>query len=45
MNLSDKDLKSIIGGISVWAVAGITAGVIFGIGVVDGIARPLKCRD
>ena len=44
MKLNDYELKQISGGISVWGVVGILAGLIFGIGVVDGYARPPKCR-
>ena len=42
--LNVNELKSIVGGISVWGVIGIIAGLIFGVGVIDGIVRPLKCR-
>ncbi|MFA5602479.1 MAG: class IIb bacteriocin, lactobin A/cerein 7B family [Bacilli bacterium] len=42
--LSVRELKSIEGGISHWAVAGIIGGIIFIIGVIDGFIRPLKCR-
>ncbi|MBE6140146.1 MAG: class IIb bacteriocin, lactobin A/cerein 7B family [Firmicutes bacterium] len=42
--LSKKELKKISGGISAWGIAGIILGIIFGIGVVDGIVRPLECN-
>lgn len=44
MKLSNKELQNITGGISVWAVLGIIAGAIFGIGAIDGYVRPVKCR-
>ena len=42
--INEKELKSIKGGLSIWAILGIAAGVVFGIGVFDGIIRPLKCN-
>lgn len=42
--LSNKELKRISGGISAWGIAGIIFAIIFGIGVVDGIVRPLECN-
>ena len=42
--LDTKELKQIKAGISGWAVAGIAAGITFLIGILDGIARPFKCR-
>ena len=44
MKLSNKELKSVVGGVSVWAILGAIAGVIFGFGAVDGYVRPVKCR-
>lgn len=44
INLNDKELNNITGGISVWGIIGIIAGAIFGIGAVDGYVRPYKCR-
>lgn len=44
VDISNKELKSVVGGISAWAVIGIIAGLIFGIGVIDGYVRPLRCR-
>lgn len=44
MKLSKNELKKIKGGASVWAIIGIIAGIIFGVGGVDGYARPVKCR-
>lgn len=46
-SLSDKELKMIVGGgisISAWAIFGIIASVIFGLGVIDGYVRPLECN-
>lgn len=43
--LTKKELNMVAGGaLSLWAIAGIIAGAIFGIGVIDGIVRPLKCN-
>jgi len=42
--LTTKELKTIKGGISAWAIAGIIAGGVFIIGVIDGFFRPLKCN-
>ena len=44
MELSEKELLEVNGGIGAWAVLGIIAGVIFLIGVVDGYVRPAKCN-
>ena len=44
MKLNDKELRQITGGVSVWVAIGILAGLIFGIGAVDGYARPPRCR-
>lgn len=41
--LDNEELKETTGGISFWGVAGIITAVIFIIGVIDGIARPVKC--
>lgn len=36
-NLTNRELKQIVGGgLSVWGIAGIILGAIFGIGVIDG---------
>ncbi len=43
--LKDEDLKEVNGGISGWAVAGICIIVTFVAGIIDGIARPEKCRS
>ena len=43
-NLTDKQLMNIDGGLNFGIVAGISAGVAFIIGILDGIIRPLKCR-
>lgn len=45
MNRLDREeLKNVKGGIGFWTVAGIISTVIFIVGVLDGIARPLKCN-
>lgn len=44
IKLDDNNLKEIKGGFGFWSFAGITAAVIFVVGVLDGIARPLKCN-
>ena len=36
MKLNDRELKQITGGVSVWAVVGAIAALIFGVGAVDG---------
>lgn len=43
-NLTNEELKIVTGGISAWGIAGIILGIIFGIGVVDGMVRPLECN-
>ena len=43
--IEDDELKNINGGISAWAIAGIGMLVTFVAGIIDGIARPLKCRN
>ena len=43
--LKDEELKEVHGGISGWAIAGISLIVTFLAGVIDGIARPEKCRS
>ena len=42
--LNEKELTQVKGGIGFWGAAGIIAAVIFVVGVLDGIARPLKCN-
>lgn len=44
MKLNDNELKQINGGVSIWAVIGAIAGLIFSVGAFDGYARPPKCR-
>ena len=44
MKLNDYELMQINGGVSVWALIGALAGLAFGEGMVDGYARPPKCR-
>ena len=43
--IKDEELKDINGGISGWVVAGVTLLVTFVAGIIDGIARPEKCRS
>lgn len=42
--MNQEEMEKTKGGIGFWAVAGIISAVIFIVGVVDGIARPLKCN-
>ena len=42
--LKKNELKKISGGVSIWAIIGALAGLIFGIGVFEGYTRPIKCR-
>lgn len=42
--LDKKELEDIKGGIGFWGIAGIVSAVVFIVGVIDGIARPLKCN-
>ena len=43
--LKQRELKQIkAGAVSGWLIAGIVAGITFVVGVLDGIARPFKCR-
>ena len=42
--INDEKLKDINGGMSGWAVAGISLIVTFVAGVIDGIARPRGCK-
>lgn len=43
--VKEEELKEVKGGIGFWGIAGIVSAVIFIIGVVDGIARPVKCNN
>lgn len=43
--LNQNELKKTVGGgLSFWGILGIISGAVFIIGVIDGIARPVKCR-
>lgn len=42
--LDNNELKNVKGGIGFWGIAGIVSAAIFIVGVIDGIARPLKCE-
>lgn len=43
-NLDEKELEKVKGGFSFWAFASIVSATIFVVGVLDGIARPLRCN-
>lgn len=44
--LSDNEMKNITGGgISIGVAAAIVAGITFITGLLDGILRPLGCRE
>ena len=43
--LNKKELEKTKGGISGWGIVGIIAGIVFSVGVLDGITRPLKCNQ
>ena len=42
--LNKEELKKTKGGIGFWGIAGIIGAAIFIVGVLDGIARPVKCN-
>lgn len=43
--LTKDELRDTIGGgISAWGVIGIITGFVFIVGVIDGIAHPIKCH-
>ncbi|MDD4035894.1 MAG: class IIb bacteriocin, lactobin A/cerein 7B family [Bacilli bacterium] len=42
--LTNEELSNIKGGISFWGGLAIAGTIIFIIGVIDGIVRPLKCN-
>ncbi len=45
IELKQKDLEKIKGGASkIGVFAGIVAGVVFAIGILDGLVRPLRCN-
>ncbi len=43
--LDDLELKKVEGGMSAWVAIGIGLVVTFVAGIIDGIARPIKCRN
>ena len=44
--LTDVEMKNISGGgVSLGLIAAIAAGITFITGVIDGILRPLGCRE
>ena len=42
--IDNNELRKIKGGFGGWLIAGLIAASIFIVGVLDGIARPLKCN-
>ena len=42
--IDKEEMTKIDGGLSVWGGIGIGAAVVFLIGVIDGIVRPLRCN-
>ncbi len=42
--IKEEELKDIKGGMSGWAIAGISLLVTFVAGVIDGISRPRSCK-
>ena len=43
--LNDSELKKVEGGMTAWMAVGIGLMVAFVSGVLDGIARPMKCHN
>ena len=43
--LKDNELKKVEGGMTAWGAIGIGLVVTFIAGVIDGIARPIKCHS
>ena len=43
--LNESELKQIEGGMTAWAAIGIGIAITFVAGILDGIARPLKCQN
>ncbi len=43
--INDQELSKVNGGISGWAIAGISILVTFVAGVIDGLARPRDCNS
>lgn len=43
IELTKGEMLNISGG-GIWAIVGIIAGIILGVGILDGYTRPLKCR-
>ncbi len=45
LEINKQELASINGGgLTIWGVIGIAAGITFLIGLIDGIVRPLSCN-
>ena len=43
--LNELELSKVKGGMSAWVAIGIGLIVTFAAGIIDGIARPTKCRS
>ena len=43
--INDLELQKVEGGMTVWAAIGIGLVVTFVAGILDGIARPMKCNS
>ena len=44
VRLNNEELKDVQGGFGAWAISGLISACVFVIGVIDGIARPLRCN-
>ena len=44
VKIGNEELKDIQGGFGAWMIGGIISACVFIVGVIDGIARPLKCN-
>lgn len=42
--LKQKELEKVTGGISIWGALGIISSFVFIVGVISGIANPVKCN-
>ena len=45
VRLNNEELKDVQGGFGAWAIAGLISACVFVIGVIDGIARPIRCNQ
>ncbi len=41
--MQKKELQKVYGGFSIWSFISIIAALVFGMGAVDGYARPESC--